>query len=77
MSSHPKPLENNSVPDWPAVHEPNLFAQVDQRAQNSGNSLSRHMAVLRRRNRRVGRWHALAIVAGVVLALVMAGVFAR
>lgn len=77
MSSDPNPLENNSTPDWSPTYQSNPFPQVDHRTQKSMNGLSRHMAVLRRRNRPVGRWHALAIVVGALLALVMAGVFAR
>jgi hypothetical protein len=50
---------------------------TDARTMKIQNSLSRHMALLRRRNQSSSRWHALAILTGALLALGMAGVLAR
>lgn len=46
-------------------------------AQGMNDSLSRHMALLRRRAQSSGRWHLLAILMASLIALVMAGVFSR
>ena len=54
------------VPRPAAVGDPRL-----------NDSLSRHMALLRRRSQSSGRWHLVAVLMASLIALVMAGFFSR
>lgn len=46
-------------------------------APELNDSLTPHMALLRRRAQSSGRWHLIAIFTAAMLALVMAGFFSR